>query len=148
MGRPYIPKRFLGAFKVGHRASAKEFIDEELAYKLLKRILDSNYSDLDALKALDYLTKFNNEYHKAVIKKGDRTALHKTKKMRQERYQANNAKNRDIMSILRHKTESLTPSPTETDTGVKLRHVYVEIHHREQEEVMVDLIDLKKDLPD
>lgn len=142
MGKPYIPKRFLGAFKAGHRASAREFIDEELAYKLLKRVLSSNYSDTEAIEALDYLTKFNNEYHKAVIKKGDRKAFHNTTKLRRERYSANNHRNADIMSILRHRVDSLTPQPVETNTGLKLKHVD-HLFSRNQEQVMTDLIDAK-----
>jgi hypothetical protein len=144
MSKPYIPKRFLGAFKAGHRASSREFIDEELAYKLLKRVLSSNYSDEEAMDALDYLTKFNNEYHKAVIKKGDRQALHNTKRMRQERYQANNARNRDIMSTQRHRLESLTPQPVETNTGLKLKHLDTRrIDTNFHEEALTDLIDAK-----
>lgn len=142
MSRPRIPRRFLGAFKAGHHAAAKEFIDEELSYKLLKRIIDSNYEDLEALKALTYLTKFNNEYHKAVIKKGDLKALHFEEPMRKERYGANNAKNRDIMSKLRFLVESITPTPVQTTEGPKLKHLKMEAG-RCHEDIMTALIDLK-----
>lgn len=102
MSRLTIPKQFLGAFRRGHREASKEFIDEGLSYRLLKKVLDSNYQDLEALEALNYLTKFNNEYHKNVIKKGDAEALHNTDKLRKECYARENARNRDIMSVRKH----------------------------------------------
>lgn len=103
----HIPKRFLGAFKVGHRPSAKEFIDEELAKLLLKRILESNYTDTEAVFTLDYLTRFNNEFHKNVIKKSDPDRLHRTKKQIKSLYSRENAKNRDVMSVRKSSLERL-----------------------------------------
>lgn len=144
MGRPYIPKRFLGAFKAGHRAASREFIDEKFAYQLLKRILDSNYSDLEAVEALDYLTKFNNEYHKAVLKKNDPNSLHNTEHLYQDRSSANNARNRDIMSILRHRVDSLTPTPIETSSGPQLTHT--DIQSESPEDMLIAFIDLKNEL--
>ena len=93
-----IPKQFLGAFKAGHRPAAREFIDEEQSFELLKRIYSSNWTDEEAIKALTWLTKFNNEYHKNVIKKGDTNALHNTDTLRKQLYARENAKNNDIMS--------------------------------------------------
>lgn len=103
----HIPKRFLGAFKVGHRPSAKEFIDEELSRALLKRVLESNYADTEAVDALDYLTRFNNEFHKNVIKKDDPGRLHKTDKQLKSLYSRENSKNRDIMSVRKSSLEHL-----------------------------------------
>jgi len=103
----HIPKRFLGAFKVGHRPSAKEFIDEELSRALLKRVLESDYADTEAVDALDYLTRFNNEFHKNVIKKDDPDRLHKTKKQIKSLYSRENAKNRDVMSVRKSNVERL-----------------------------------------
>lgn len=102
MDRPPIPKRFLGAFVAGHRASAREFIDDSFSYQLLKRIIKSNYNDTEALAALEYLTKFNNEMHKNVVKKGDPNALHSTDKLRKDCYSRENSKNRDILSCKKH----------------------------------------------
>jgi len=98
LSRPFIPKRFLGAFKAGHRYSSREFIDESLPYQLLKKIIESNYEDKESIYQLEFLTKFNNEYHKAVIKKGDADAFHNTDELRKERYTANNHRNVDVMS--------------------------------------------------
>lgn len=94
-----IPKHYLGAFKCGHREAAKEFIDEEFSFRLLERV---RYGDQEAAHLLAYLTKFNNEYHKNVIKKGDTTALHNTDKLRRECYARENARNRDLMSVRKY----------------------------------------------
>lgn len=102
MTRLLIPKEFLGAFRRGHREASKEFIDEGLSYALLKRVLDSGYKDREAVELLSYITKFNNEYHKNVVKKGDKKALHNTDKLRKECYARENARNRDIMSVRKH----------------------------------------------
>lgn len=103
----HIPKRFLGAFKVGHRPSAKEFIDEDLSRALLKRVLDSNYTDAEAVSALDYLTRFNNEFHKNVISKTDPNRLHRTEKQVRSLYSRENSKNRDVMSVRKGSLECL-----------------------------------------
>ncbi len=133
----HIPKRFLGAFKAGHRHSAREFIDEGLSYQLLKKIIHSNWGDLEAIESLDYLTKFNNEYHKAVLKKNDAQAMHNTEELYKEISTANNARNRDIMSVMRHKLESLTPPEDEPRS---ILNISVNIHH---EEIMIGLLDIK-----
>jgi hypothetical protein len=91
-----IPEEFLGAFKAGHRRSSREFIDEELSFKLLKRILQDGCEE--SRKHLTYITKFNNEFHKNVIKKGDSTALHFTDELRRDCYARENARNRDVFS--------------------------------------------------
>ncbi len=98
MKRPQIPEAFLGAFKAGHRAISRDFIDEELSYRLLNKIVDSNYTDLESIKHLQFITKFNNEFHKNVIKKGDPLALHSSDDLRRDCYQRENSRNRDIMS--------------------------------------------------
>lgn len=91
-----IPREFLGAFKAGHHPSARPFIDEELSYQLLKQVV---YEGSQAAKeALEYLTKFNNEFHKGTTKKGDSEALHKTDELRKDCYARVNAKNRDVFS--------------------------------------------------
>jgi hypothetical protein len=68
----------------------------------LERVLRSDYKDEEAIHLLEYITRFNNEYHKNVIKKNDPKALHNTEKLRKECYARENARNRDIMSSKRH----------------------------------------------
>lgn len=145
MSKPYIPKRFLGAFKAGHRASAREFIDEELSYKLLRKILNSNYSDLASMEALDYLTKFNNEYHKAVLKKGDPNALHNTDELYRDRTNANNARNRDILSIWRSTVFSLTPRAPEVLSGLGQGLTPADLNQNlfDNESALIDVLDAK-----
>ena len=79
-----IPKRFLGAFKCGHRKSQQKYIDDELSQQLLDIVMENSIKDeygnitylpSKELDALDYITKFNNEYHKGVIST-DGSALH------------------------------------------------------------------------
>ena len=116
-----IPKQYLGAFKAGHRASSREFIDEELSYSLLKRIIDSNYTDQAAMDQLAYITKFNNEFHKNVIKKGDKKALHNTKELRKDCYARENARNRDISSREHNFMQSLEPTSIHTENGETIK---------------------------
>ena len=105
-----VPSRWLGAFKKGHRYSSRDMIDEDLAWELLERWEKSKGTDKEAEQALDYLAKFNNEYHKNVVSKTD--PLHKCTCPNRKRGDAHlegchrndlndreNAKNRDIMSI-------------------------------------------------
>lgn len=118
-----IPDQYKGAFKAGHRKVAQQFIDEELANDLLRRIERSNGQDTEAVKALEWLSQFNNEFHKNVVSKDNSKAFHAHNKqsneyktdqwgnpildangnkipltMRQSLYARENAKNRDIMS--------------------------------------------------
>lgn len=110
----WIPKQYLGAFKQGHRVSAREFIDDEFSYQLLERILDSNWTDEEAMKNLAYITKFNNEHHKNVVKaikpknkKAIKDQLHNTKALVKDCNDRENARNRDIISRNRDKIYSI-----------------------------------------
>jgi len=91
-----IPTKFLGAFKQGHRSYCREFIDDELSIILLAR-LRRHPDDTEATAALEFLTKFNNEYHKGFLRKGDETALHNTAELYKSCSDRNNARNADIM---------------------------------------------------
>lgn len=76
-----IPKEFLGAFKKGHRQSVREFIDEDLAFKLLEKV---EQGCEEARSALLWLTKFNNEFHKDFFNKDEPDALHNGENLRLE----------------------------------------------------------------
>lgn len=98
---------------------------------------------MNAIETLDYLTKFNNEYHKAVIKKGDQKAFHNTDQLRKERYSANNHRNNDILSAYRYCVDSLTAVFVETESGPKMRGVVAAASRTkdiDQEEILVDLM--------
>lgn len=92
-----IPIQYLGAFKKGHRKSAREFIDEDLAFKLLEL---AETGDAAAEAELRWLTQFNNEYYGAKIKKGDSTAFHNTDELRADCNDRSNGARRDIYTFL------------------------------------------------
>ena len=108
-----VPKEYLGAFKKGHRYSVRDEVHEDLSWSLLNRIIDSKYTDTAAMEALAFLSKFNNEYLKNVIKKGDETALHNTDALRKDCYYRTNCRNRDIMSINQNKPAPIRSNKTE-----------------------------------
>lgn len=88
-----VPKEFLGAFKRGHRRPSQEFIDEEFSWTLLKKVYEGCE---EARKALTWLTKFNNEYHKKVIKKNDQNAIHNSQFLYRDCTQREDARGRDL----------------------------------------------------
>lgn len=88
-----MPKEFLGAFKRGHRRSSQEFIDEEFSEALLVRAQNGCTVSLEALK---WLTRFNNEYHKNVIVKGDPEALHLGDELRSDCYRRDYSRRNDL----------------------------------------------------
>ena len=138
-----IPKQYLGAFKAGHRASAREFIDEELSFKLLDKIIKSNYTDQKSMDELAYITKFNNEFHKNVVKKDDPEALHNTEELRKDLYDRENSRNRDIMSVERHKMVSLEPKIAETEGGQMYMDAFLNSGRDlfGQEDAVIELMD-------
>ena len=93
MSKFKVPREFLGAFKRGHRQASREFIDEEFSVRLLREVESGS---VEAREALLWLTKFNNEYHKAVIKKGDKKALHNTDELRRDCDRRNYARRNDL----------------------------------------------------
>lgn len=92
--RGRVPKEYLGAFKAGHRATSREFIDDEFSFELLAR---AETGDEKAKEALVWLAKFNNERYKCVFKK-DGTDLHRTADERKAHYNAQYARYMDAMT--------------------------------------------------
>lgn len=76
-------------------------------YWLKKSRLNKNVQwahDFDYLAELSprertWMNKFIKEYYDGSVKKGDRTALHKTVKLRRDCYQRKNFQNNDVNSI-------------------------------------------------
>lgn len=96
------------------------------------------------MEALDFLHKLNSEYYKNVIKKGDKTALHRTKKMRLECYARENSRNRDLMSVERHKVESIEHSVYCQDESFRSEaFLYEEVTIETHEDVIIELLDGK-----
>lgn len=73
--------------------NSKEFIDEELSHKLLEKALAG---DEEAANTLRWLSRFNNEFHKDLIRKGDKNALHKTDELRLDCHRRNYARRHDL----------------------------------------------------
>lgn len=139
------PKRWLSCFKAGHRQPSKEFIDDEFAKSLLNRIEASDYTDKEAIELLNFLHKFNSEFHKNVIKKGDRKALHRTQRLRSDCYARENARNRDVLSAKRHKVSPLERTVTsQEDSFTSDAFIYSDDSSGNHEDVLIDLIDFKK----
>lgn len=88
--------------KVNKQKKYKPFIalDRWVYPKNIQWMIDMDYIDKLSDAEKQWLCKFVAEYHNANVKKGDRKALHKTVKLRQDCYSRKNAQNRDMMSIL------------------------------------------------
>lgn len=71
----------LGAFKKGHRRPAREFIDDEFAYKLLKQMEQGCSS---AKESLEWLAQFNNEYHRNWFRKEALIPFHADESLKDE----------------------------------------------------------------
>lgn len=92
--RERVPKKYLGAFKHGHRRGVRDYIDDEFSLKLLKL---AELGDAKALEALEWITKYNNEVYRGVLKKNDPDAIHNTPELYKEASDGHNARRRDVM---------------------------------------------------
>lgn len=90
-----IPKEYLGAFKEGHRFTAREYVDDGFSKKLLELARRGNK---EAQEVLRYISQFNNEYYKAVFTKTEKD-LFQGKTLRREMYDNDNSRRRDVMSL-------------------------------------------------
>lgn len=61
--------------------------------------VDQDYFKHLSKEEQSWLTKFNDEYYKGHIKKGDNLALHNTDSLRKDCYSRNNQMNRDLYAI-------------------------------------------------
>lgn len=118
-----IPKEYLGAFKAGHRKAAREFIDQDYTEALLAK---AELGDKQAIEALRFLTKYNNEHYKCVFKK-DGTDFVQTKEEQLERYRDQNKRYSDVLS-------NTTPTVDSYD-----------LSKPNPEDLLILLIDLKKE---
>ncbi len=84
-----IPKKYLGAFKQGHRQVVREYIDDELSIILLARL------------------RRHPEYYRNVVKKGDQEALHNSDELVRSCHDRQNAMNRDKMAVERHERDDI-----------------------------------------
>ena len=61
--------------------------------------VDQDYAHKLSKEEQDWLGQFNQEYYRNRVKKGDKTALHNTDKLRKDCYSRENAANRDLFAI-------------------------------------------------
>lgn len=73
-------------------------LDPKLNLKIRQELFDCDYLDKLNDKEKAFLDKFNNESINASFNKNPRKNLHKSKEQRKACYDANNARNRDILS--------------------------------------------------
>ena len=74
-------------------------LDPRFNLKTRSDLLDQDYLHKLNEKELDWLNKFNKEYINAALdNERPKKNLHKTKKLRKECYDRNNARNRDILT--------------------------------------------------
>ncbi len=91
-----MPREFLGAFKFAHRKEVREYIDDDFSYDLLKR-LKRNPGDTEAREALRWMAKYNDEFYRGFLKKGDPNALHRTPELYKHVNDSRNAQRRDLI---------------------------------------------------
>jgi hypothetical protein len=93
-----LPKEYLGAFKCGHRKGVREYIDEEFSYELLEKV---QRGDERAKAALEWITKYNNEIYRGVLKKNDPESIHNTPELYKLATDGHNARRRDLLSAVK-----------------------------------------------
>jgi hypothetical protein len=85
--------------KINRRMKAKfPALKPEFNLKRRKELIDYDYIDKLSDKEKEWLNKFTEEYINASFRK-NQAPLHKTKKLRKNCYDRNNASNRDILTI-------------------------------------------------
>lgn len=143
MSKYKIPIQYLGAFKAGHRPQMREYIDDDLSWELLNRIIKSNYTDKEAMEQLAYITKFNNEYYKKVgLNQPD--ALHQSEQQKKDCYNRGNANSRDLMALKRKERVPMEGTETQDSNSETLNLGSIHnkpIGNEDHEEVIIEIID-------
>ncbi len=84
----------MNAFKIGHKANMRSYVDDEQSYHLLKKVLLEGCEE--SRKALVFLDKYYEETLRGFIKKDDPTALNA--KFYREIVNDRNTKRRDLLN--------------------------------------------------
>lgn len=86
--------------KVPTKRSKSKFpnLDPDLNLKIRRDLIEVDYLDKLNDEQKGWLDKFNNESINASFDKNPKKNLHKTKEQKKACYDANNARNRDILS--------------------------------------------------
>lgn len=90
-----VPVRFLAAFSFGCPKSIRDFLDDELAWRLLKSALAGNQA---SIQQLDFIARFNEEFHRSYFRDGKKakTSLHKTPTLQRKLQDSINSKRKDL----------------------------------------------------
>lgn len=90
-----VPPRFLPAFSFGCPASIRDFLDDRLANKLLGKALKG---DQAAIEQLDYIARFNEEFHQSYFRDGKDSgaSLHSSPELQRKLQDSINSKRKDL----------------------------------------------------
>lgn len=93
--RNKVPLRFLSAFSFGCPRVNREFLDDALAWRLLAA---ANKGDDAAAKQLDFMARFNEEFHRCYFREGkaSKAVLHNTPDLQRKLQDSINAKRKDL----------------------------------------------------
>lgn len=137
-----VPNEFLCAFKVGHRRGISEYIDEDFSLELLKKAESGNK---EAIEALAWIAKYNNEYYKGFLKKDDESAIHNTEKLYREATRSHNARRRDVLCEIRSGGAKSRTELLLIDEDAKFFEAELNRQlDKNQEEILVELISSKR----
>jgi hypothetical protein len=111
-------------------------LDKSVNRRVIREYMDQDYVDKLSPEEKQWLSNFNEEWLSANFNhKGKK--LHKTKAKKREIYNRNNARNRDLMSILKQRGHVNNPNnlalTIEETQGTD---------NNNQEDVLIDLMDL------
>lgn len=100
MSRKQYDKKTVGLEEKTFPKNKRWQLDQDYIEDLKNQAESENpYLANQAKEALDFMSKFNDEYYGGKVKAGDETALHNTEELRKDCYNRNNASNRDAYSI-------------------------------------------------
>jgi len=114
-------------------------LDKKYNLKIRQELIDQDYIDKLTDEEKDWLSRFNEEYVSANFQhKGKK--LHKTKKQKRERYQANNKRNVDIFAV------SKANEMLRGEKDIKSVLDKSDTNASQHEDTMIALIDMKKNI--
>lgn len=140
-----IPKEYLGAFKAGHRHRTRFYIDETLSWELLRKIVEEDCKK--SASELAYIARFNNEFERGSLKKGDPANLHQGSELEKECYNRKNEIERCDAQTEGFQLISFEPLLLDTeDSSMKFDRQQNQNRDLNHENTLIELIDLLSDI--
>jgi hypothetical protein len=99
-------------------------------------LIDYDYLDKLTPDMLEYLNQFTEEFVNASFDKNPRKNLHKSKRLRKDCYDRNNARNRDILTKAKAQGKAQTFDQTAIDN--------ITTYERTDEDTVISTIDEKR----